>query len=179
MHRTEGFSDADGASQHHHYSISGYVFTIDGSAVSWSSKKQSIVVLSTTEVEYVAVTHAAKEALWIHMFIAEITRPLTQPVILYCDNQSAISVSKNNQFKSWTKHIDIQYHFVRDVIKRGLISIYYCPTGDMPADMLTKALPAPQLAHLRLSFVRWIAFSLRGSVRVLVSLERTDHPFIR
>jgi Reverse transcriptase (RNA-dependent DNA polymerase) len=93
----EGFTDADGASQHHRHSILGYVFTIDGGAVSWSSKKQSIVALSTTEAEYIAATHTAKEALWICMFLAEITRPLSHPTTLYCDNQSAISISKNDQ----------------------------------------------------------------------------------
>ena len=70
--RLKGFLDADGASQHHHHSISGYVFTIDGGAVSWSSKKQSIVALSTTKAEYIAAMHAAKEALWIQMFLTEI-----------------------------------------------------------------------------------------------------------
>ena len=68
----EGFSDADGASQHHCHSISGYIFTINGGAVSWSSKKQSIVALSTTKAEYIAAMHAAKEALWIQMFLTEI-----------------------------------------------------------------------------------------------------------
>ena len=105
--RLKGFLDADGASQHHHHSISGYVFTIDGGAVSWSSKKQSIVALSTTKAEYIAATHAVKEALWIWMFLTEIARPLLHPVTLYCDNQSAISVSKNDQFCVQTKHIDI------------------------------------------------------------------------
>ena len=140
----EGFSDADGAFQHHRHSISGYVFTINSGAVSWSSKKQPIVALSTTEAEYIATMHAAKEALWSQMFLSEVTHPLTHPVTLYCDNQSAISVSKNGQFHAWTKHIDIRYHFIRNVSERELLSIYYCPT----ANMLTKALPAPQLKHL-------------------------------
>ena len=144
----EGFTDADGASQYHRHSISGYVFTIDGGAVSWSSKKQPIVTLSTTEAEYVAATHAAKEALWIRMFLTEITRPLLHPVTFYCDSQSAITVSKEDKFHVWTKHIDIQYHFIRDVAERGLIFVYYCPTSDMVADMLMKPLFAPQLTRL-------------------------------
>jgi hypothetical protein len=145
----EGFTDADGASQHHRHSISGYVFMINGGAISWSSKKQPIVALSTTEAEYIAATHAAKEAIWIRMFLTEITRLLAHPTTLYCDNQSAISVSKNDQYHARMKHIDIQYHFIRDVAARRLISVGYCPTNDMPADMLTKALPAPQITHLR------------------------------
>ena len=73
----EAFSDADWASQDHRHSTSGYIFTIDGGAVSWSSKKQPIIALSTMEAEYIAATHAAKEALWLCTFLAEITRPLT------------------------------------------------------------------------------------------------------
>jgi hypothetical protein len=144
----EGFADADGSTQEHRCAISGYVFTIDGTAVSWSSKKQPIVTLSTTKAEYVAATHAAKEALWIRMFISEIARPLTRPVTLYCDNQSAIAVSKNDRYHSRTKHIDICYHFIRDIAQRDLISVHYCPTSDMTANMLTKRLATPALAHL-------------------------------
>jgi len=111
----EGFSDADGALQHHRHSISGYVFTIDGGAVSWSSKKQSLVALSTTKAKYIAATHAAKEAMWIRMFLAKVARPLTRPTTLYCNNQSAISVLKNDQYHARTKHIDIRYHFIQDI----------------------------------------------------------------
>ena len=73
----EGFTDADSASQFHCHSISGYVFTIDRGMVLWSAKKQSIVTLSTTEAEYIAATHTAKEALWIQMFLSEIARLLS------------------------------------------------------------------------------------------------------
>ena len=75
----EGFTDVDGASQYHRHAISEYIFTIDDGAASWSSKKQPIVTLSTTESEYVAATHAAKEALWVRTFLTEINRPLSQP----------------------------------------------------------------------------------------------------
>jgi len=68
--RLQGFCDADWASQEHHHSISGYVFIVDGGAVSWSSKKQSLVTLSTTEAEYISLMHAAKETLWIRAFLA-------------------------------------------------------------------------------------------------------------
>ena len=78
----DGYCDTDWASQEHRHSMSGYIFTIDGGAVSWSSKKQSVVVLSTTEAEYIAAAHAMKEALWLRTFITEITRPLTCPVTI-------------------------------------------------------------------------------------------------
>ena len=144
----EGYCDADWASQEHRHSTSGYVFTIDGGAVSWSSKKQAVVALSTTEAEYIAATHTAKEALWLRTFISEVTRPLTAPVVIYCDNQSTVSITKNDQFHARTKHIDIRHHFVRDVTEKGLLTITYCPTSDNAADIFTKPLAGPKLEHL-------------------------------
>jgi hypothetical protein len=144
----EAYSDADWASQEHRHSISGYVFTIDGGAVSWSSKKQPIVALSTTEAEYIAATHAAKEALWIRAFLADIARPLEKPITIHLDNISAISITKNDEFHPRTKHIDIRYHFIRHATREGLIHVDYVPTDDMAADMFTKALPRHKVAHL-------------------------------
>jgi len=147
----QGFCDADWASQEHRHSTSGYVFTIDGGAMSWSSKKQGIVALSTTEAEYVSLTHAAKETLWLRAFLAEIARPLRHPTTLFCDNQSAITVMKNNQYHARTKHIDIRHHFIRDHTTRGAISIEYCPMAENTADILTKPLAAPRVERLALT----------------------------
>jgi hypothetical protein len=144
----EAFSDADWASQEHRHSISGYIFTIDGGAVSWSSKKQPIVALSTTEAEYIAATHAAKEAMWIRMFLSEIARPLAKPITIHLDNISAISITRNDEYHPRTKHIDIRYHFIRHAVLRGLIDVDYVPTDDMAADILTKALPRHKVLHL-------------------------------
>jgi hypothetical protein len=144
----EGFSDADGMSQEHRRAISGYAFLIDGGAVSWSSKKQELVVLSTTEAEYVAMTHATKEALWLRRFIGEIFGTLTHPTTLYCDNQSALALAHSDgQFHARTKHIDIRYHFIRYIVDSGAIHLVYCPTDDMTADILTKPLPSAKAKH--------------------------------
>src|ERR1700733_12911683 len=117
-----GYTDADGASQEHRQAVSGYVFMIDGGAVSWSSKKQELVTLSTTEAEYVAMTHAAKEIIWLRQFLGEIFRPLDHPIPLYADNQSAIALAHNEDtFHARTKHIDIRYHFIGYVIDNGSI----------------------------------------------------------
>ena len=87
----QGYSDANGNSQEHHHAISGYVFCIDGGTISLNLRKQALVSLSTTESEYMAMTHVTKEALWIRMFLGEILCPLTKLMLLYCDNQSANS----------------------------------------------------------------------------------------
>jgi hypothetical protein len=142
-----GFVDADGASQDHRRAISGYVFLVDGGAVSWSSKKQELVTLSTTEAEYVAATHAAKEAVWLRRLIGEIFSPLTEPTTLYGDNQSAIALAHGGHYHARTKHIDIRYHFIRYIIDAGAIKLIYCPTDEQTADTLTKALPSTKAKH--------------------------------
>ena len=145
----EGFSDADSNSQEHRHAISGYVFAVDGGDVSWNSRKQSLVTLSTMESEYVAVMHASKEALWIRAFLSDVFYPLAHLVLLYCDDTSAIAVAKDDKYYAHTKHIDIRYHFICEVISCGLVDLQYCPTEDMVADILTKALPRATFEQLR------------------------------
>ena len=143
----EGFTDADGSSQEHRHAISGYAFLIDGGAVSWSSKKQELVTLSTTEAEYVAATYAAKEALWLKRLISKVFRSLNEPITLYSDSQSAIALTGDGSYHARTKHIDIRYHFIRFVVQKGSINLIYCPTESMTADILTKALPNTKAKH--------------------------------
>jgi hypothetical protein len=127
--------------------ITRYAFLIDGGTVSWTSKQQELIVLSTTEGEYVAATHAAKEALWLCSFISEIFGNTVESTTLFLDNQSAIALSKDHQYHARTKHIDIQYHFIRWVIENGSIRLIYCPTEDMIADTLTKPLLSVKAKH--------------------------------
>ena len=143
----QGYTDADGSTNEDRHAVSGYVFLIDGGSISWSVKTQEIIALSTTKAEYVAATHAAKEALWLRSFLGKIFGPIDSATTLHCDNQSAIALTKNDQFHACTKHIDIHYHFIRYVIWNGSLHLEYCPTEDMTADMLTKALPSPQAKH--------------------------------
>jgi hypothetical protein len=89
-HDLIGYTDADGATQEHRQAISGHAFLIDGGAVSWSSKKQELVTLSTADAEYVAAMHAAKEALWLRRLVFELFPSLEAPTILYCDNQAPL-----------------------------------------------------------------------------------------
>ena len=140
-HDLLGFTDADGAVQEHRRAISGNVFLMDGGAISWSSRKQELVTLSTAEAEYVAATHAAKEAIWLCKLIFELFPTLKAPTTLYCDNQAALRLATDDNYHARTKHIDIRYHFIRHVVASGALQLVYCPTDDMTADILTKGLP--------------------------------------
>ena len=143
----EGYADADGSMHEDRKAISGYTFMIDGGAVSWCTKKQEIISLSTTEAEYVAATHTAKEALWLRTLIGELYGKVQEPMTLYSDNQSAIALTKDHQYHTRTKHIDIRFHFIRWVIEQNKIKLVYCPTNDMLADTFTKALPSVKAKH--------------------------------
>ena len=107
-----GYADADGSMAEDRHAVSGYAFIVHGGAVSWSAKRQDIISLSTTESEYVAVTHAAKEALWLRSLIQQLFGTTLSPTTLYSDNQSAIVLSKDHQYHACTKHIDIRFHFI-------------------------------------------------------------------
>jgi hypothetical protein len=137
----KGYCDADWAGQKDRHSISGYSFHLGQGAVTWSSKKQYIIALSSTEAEYIAQTHAAKEALWLRTFWAEMQNAEPTTMKLNCDNQGAIALSKDNKFHARTKHIDIRYHFIREAVEDSKLAVAYIPTEDNPADIFTKALP--------------------------------------
>ena len=94
---------------------------VDGGAVSWSSKKQELVTLSTAEAEYVAQTHAAKEAIWLRGFLTELFGPLDGPTTLFSDSKSAIALAQDGHYHARTKHINIQYHPIRYIIEEGTI----------------------------------------------------------
>ena len=143
----EGYADADGSMTEDRRAITGYAFLIDGGAVSWSSKRQEIVSLSTTESEYVAATHGMKEAIWLRSLLSELFEPIKPPTTLFSDNQAAIALTRDHQYHSRTKHIDVRYHFIRWVIEQGSLRLIYCPTDDMVADTLTKALPSAKVKH--------------------------------
>jgi hypothetical protein len=95
----------------------------------------------------VAATHAAKEALWLRSFIGELSSPILEPTTLFSDNQSAIVLTKDHQYHACTKHIDIRFHFIRWIVEHDKLRLIYCPTADMVADTLTKALPSPKAKH--------------------------------
>ena len=137
------YCDADWASSSDRKSISGYVFLLASRAVSWSSKKQTIVALSTVQAKYVATTHAAKQILWHQSLFNELEIQQPETSTLFSDNQAAISISHHPKFYACTKHIDIAHHFLRNLVKSGTIEIIYIQTWENLADVFTKGLPRP------------------------------------
>jgi len=136
-----GYADADWANDlGDRKSTSGYVFKLAGGAISWSSKKQSSVALSSTEAEYIAGAHTAKELVWLQRLLGDIGMPDDSPTTLCIDNQSAIAIAKNPQFHDRTKHIEVRYHYLHDKVEEEELELEYVPTGEQIADALTKAL---------------------------------------
>jgi hypothetical protein len=146
-----GYSDSDWASQIHRHSISGFAFFVGKGVVSWSSKKQPIITLSSTEAEYVALTHSSKDIIWIQKLLNKFSSifHFSFPTTLYCDNQGAIRLSKDSTFHGRTKHIDVHFHFIRQTVAHGHINIIYCPTDDMIADTFTKPLARVKFEKFR------------------------------
>ena len=140
------FCDTDWAThQDDCRSISGFAFFLHSGLVSWSSSKQKATALSSTEAEYMAITHAAKELLWIRMFSNIVDLPVPRPFRLLSDNNSAIDMTKSNVILNRVKHIDLQYHFIWDHVSEGTMCINWISTEDMTADIFTK--PLPHLTH--------------------------------
>lgn len=121
-------------------STEGNVFFVAGGPVSWASKRQDRVSLSTVESEYTAFTRATQQALWLTKFMDELNMNQEQPVVVYADNNSAIANTQNNKNHCRTKHIRVKYHFVKECVDRGKITFTYIPSAENLADILTKPL---------------------------------------
>ena len=145
-----GYSDADWAGEvDKRRSTSGFVFLLSNGAITWASRKQTSVALSTVEAEYMALSLAAQEAIWLRQLMSELGKNAEKPTTIWGDNQGAISVAKNPIFSKRSKHIHIRYHFVREQVEEGTIDIDYCPGTDMTADVHTKALARDRFQMLR------------------------------
>ena len=144
-----GYSDADWAGDCNDYkSTTGYMFQIGGTVVSWKSKKQSCVALSTAEAEYMALASAAQEAVWMRELNSDLCNQPSEPTLIFEDNQSAISMAKNPQFHGRSKHINIKFHFVREQVGSNKICLKYCPSENMLADILTKGVSCEKFERL-------------------------------
>jgi hypothetical protein len=146
-----GFSDSDYAgSLDDRKSTSGLVFMLNSGAVSWSSKKQQIVALSTTEAEFVAAASTSSQAIWLRRLLEFLHNNQQQgPTLIYCDNMSTIKLSKNPVLHGRSKHIDVRFHFLRDLCKEGVIDLVFCKSEDQIADILTKPLKPVIFVKLR------------------------------
>jgi hypothetical protein len=101
--------------------MSGYLFKLNGNLLSWHSKKQQVVALSSTEAEYVAAATATKELVWLQVLLSEIGYSIQMPCTIFSDNQSSIALSKNPRFHERSKHIKIKYHFLKEKVKTNLL----------------------------------------------------------
>ena len=145
-----GYSDSDWAGcVDSRKSTSGQIFLLGGCAISWRSKKQSIVALSSTEAEYVALCEAAQETTWLRNLLHDIGLQQEQPTTVFEDNQGALALAHNPRDHPRTKHMDVKYHFIRDTIERKRMSVVYCRTNQMVADTFTKGLAKPAFEKLR------------------------------
>ena len=147
-----GYTDSDyGSSIEDRKSISGYVFKYGDCSISWNSSKQKTVALSSTEAEYVALTNAIKEGVWLKQLLTELDK---KPDIMtvFCDNKSTICLSNNPEFHSRTKHIDIRFHYVRETIELQSIIIKHIRTENNLADIFTKGL-ARSKHHKLIEFI--------------------------
>ena len=148
--KMHGYADADWAGDtDDRKSVSGFVFMLSGTAISWRSKKQTTVALSTAEAEYVSLAAAAQEAIWLRLLLKTLGQDTANVIKIYEDNNSAICIAKNPVTHARTKHIDIKYHFIRDQIDRQVLEVDYCCTQEMVADILTKPLAKDQFEKLR------------------------------
>uniref|UniRef100_A0A803PQR2 Retrovirus-related Pol polyprotein from transposon TNT 1-94 n=1 Tax=Cannabis sativa TaxID=3483 RepID=A0A803PQR2_CANSA len=127
-------------------SQTGYVFCLNSCTINWKANLQTIVVLSTIEVEYIACTKAVKEALWLKGMATDFGLNQRQ-IHVHSDNQSALHLSKNQMFHERTKHIDVRLYFIRELIAYGKIKLDKISTAENPSDMLTKAVTTTKFKH--------------------------------
>jgi hypothetical protein len=129
-------------------SISGFVVTINGNPVSWSSRTQKSTALSSCEAEFLALSEAVREALWLWNLFEEIQVGFMKPIAIHVDNQSAIKLAENAVSHQRSKHIDIRYFRVREEVANGKIKLLYVPTQENIADLMTKSTSFPIFAKL-------------------------------
>ncbi|XP_074300477.1 secreted RxLR effector protein 161-like [Silene latifolia] len=162
--RLVGFTDSDLAGcLDDRKSTSGNIFSLGSGAITWSSKKQETIALSSSEAEYAAASSASRQALWLLKLLADFYVQQNGATVIYCDNQSAIAMAKNPAFHGRTKHIDIQHHFISKLVADGKIALKFCGTNEQIADVFTKSLPQAKLQFF-MSELGVSDFESRGGV---------------
>ena len=146
-----GYVDSDYAGDRDkRKSRTGFVYVLGGAAISWQSKLQPLVATSTAEAEYIAAFTAGKEGVWLRRVLCEFLPDHSkQPLTLRCDNQAALAMAGNTTDSNRTKHMDVRFHWLREAIGSGALSMEYVPTQDNAADMFTKPLDATKFKRCR------------------------------
>jgi hypothetical protein len=150
-------SDSDWGMGNDRKSVSGFIIFLGNSPISWSSKQQAIVALSSCEAEYISVTHCARDVLWLRNLFAEIGYPQESPTTIFCDNQGTVACTHDPHAHSKMKHISIREHFIRECISRRTINVVHIDGKENPADLFTK--PLGRVLH-----AQWVSrLNLRAS----------------
>jgi hypothetical protein len=145
-----GFSDSDYAGDPESgRSTTGFVFFLGGSPITWFSKKQPTVAISSCKAEYRSMSEATRETVWLNTLLDDFGVKSPEPALLHCDNESSIKIARNPVFHSKTKHITVHYHFTREKLESGEIRLTYIPTGEQVADLFTKPLGRPLFEKFR------------------------------
>src|SRR4051812_34796089 len=132
-------------------STTGYLFFLNNHLISWATHKQTSVATSSTQAEYQALSSASKEAVWLRNLLSELKTQQEQATVIHQDNQSTMALASNPVQHRRTKHIDIIHHYVRELIEKNIVKLEYCPTANMTADVMTKALNKPKFEEHRAS----------------------------
>ncbi|XP_019262539.1 PREDICTED: uncharacterized protein LOC109240364 [Nicotiana attenuata] len=159
------FSDSDWATcAHSRRSVTGFFITLGGCPISWKSKKQPTISLSSVEAEYRALRKVAAEVSWLVRLLGDLGLSITAPVPVFCDSQAALHVAKNPVFHERMKHIEVDCHYVRDCLSSGLISLQFVRSSAQLADIMTKALHGPLHHSLLGKLGVFSPSSLKGGV---------------
>ena len=126
-HTLVGYANTDSSMAEDCHAISGYTFLIDRGTMSWSSKRQEIISLSTTESEYIAATHSMKEVLWLHSLLSQVFGKFKSAMVMFSDNQAIIALTCNHQYHVCTKHINVCYHWICWVVEQGTLWLVLLP----------------------------------------------------
>jgi hypothetical protein len=146
----EGYADADWAgSAMDGKRTSGSCFTLGSTMVSWCSRKQISVTLSTAKAEYIALSMAVFEAVWLRKILTGLFDHEMDLTIIHCANQSCVNLSENPVFHDKSKHIEIKYHYIRDMVQRKIVHVQYLSTHEQIADIFTKPLAKTKFKYFR------------------------------
>ena len=130
-------------------STSRCCFSLGSAVIAWRSRKQTSVAFSTTEAEYIAACAASGEAVWLRKMLSRLFDLQLEATCIYCDNQSCVKLYENPVFHDKSKHIEIKYQYIRDMVEKGVVELHYIATDEQIADVLTKPLSKVKLEYFR------------------------------